>query len=671
MGPQYDSVRLCLAKDACQGGEDPEEQCRRGHKGPYCSVCEDNYYKHGGVCLKCSTSGARLIVSLLPTLSILFCLFLYYLWIIRDRFVDYFWNQAGHLAKKAETYHLGAVKTKFKIILAFVQIINQIPFALDVDFPQIYLKFLDILWLFNLDFVEFVNFECIYKRNFYDKLVESTLGPFIIMGLVVTVLFIRQFIAFRLNNANPSYTYDQFRKESIFCALLLSFIVFSPVSIKVFQTFACENFDDGSSRMIADYTVHCSGSEYNFYTVYAIIMVLIYPLGVPLMYFTLLYLNRDRVNPPSRLVVRDAEKDLVSNSIIQQEKMKLRNSYEDIFIISFLYMTYEPQRWYFEILDCFRRLMLTAVPVLIMRGAITQIVIVLMVSLACVAAYMELKPYTTKSDNSVAVLSQWAITLTLIVSILIRISEDQGLNRQTLGIIAIFINSLVFVVTLLLIFVNDDEIQSSDEVRSFETQSAGLRGKATKKKSNMKLSHFIVELTQKRKSQSKVAKGQSENLELVDSASERPSFAEKIKFVNRKSEAIEEKNDKESNSTDLTGGRSNPNSTARETDIDNFELNRAKLVLRQPGEVDSDDEPDSDDDQGDSDDDSPKKTHHRGQTNGIKPNTTLKKNLSPGKSTVNPLQSSSHFTSSSLHTSKSPTKTRKNSILLTAPHREL
>jgi hypothetical protein len=667
MGSEYDDVRLCLAKDACNGGDDPETQCRQGHKGPYCSVCESGYYKHGGVCLSCSSSGARLVMTLLPTLCFLLCLLLYYLWIIRDKFLHYFWSQADVLAKKAETYHLTGLRTKFKILLAFVQIINQIPFALDVDFPQIYLQFLDILWIFNLDLVEFLNFECIYQRNFYDKLVEATLGPFILITVIISLLFIRLCIASRLNRFNPSYTYSQFRKESIFCSLLLSFVVFSPVSIKVFQTFACESFEDGTSRLIIDYTIQCSGPEYQYYVIYSIFMILIYPLGVPTLYFILLYLNYSQVNPPTLMVVRDSERDLVSNVIIQQEKIKLRNTYQDLYVISFLYLAYEPRRWYFEILDCFRRLMMTAVPVLIMRGAITQIVIVLLTSLACVAAYMELKPYTTQSDNTVAVLSQWAITLTLIVSILIRIGEDQGLDRQALGIIAILINSSVFLVTILLILLGDEEFNPTADMQNLELQTTITKQK--KRIVNMKLSRFIerqaVEMTGKEKKTAGAGTGEeeesSENVcsheetrgsEVSRKSGSRGSIVSRRASVKlkamEKSEAATGKDSEKSSSSPMKArrhssifGRRFSSTSGVETDskeatsgLSPEEERGSRLVKRD--EKDSDDESDSDDDQGDSDDDTPTPT-----TNRQVRKTSKKQQQQQQMATMNPIRSSS------------------------------
>lgn len=272
-----DDVRLCPTKQACKGGDNTTNQCRKGHEGMYCSVCEggafiillywtiflinrcyvDGYYQRAGLCKSCKSSGSDLLLTIIP--SILFGLGLvgYYLYSIRDKIRDYISDKIVEAADKADEYRFGAVKTKFKIILAFVQIIAQIPFVLNVDFPYTYVKFLEILWVFNLDFVEFLNFDCLYYRNFYDKLVTATVGPFVIVGVLALGLYIRHRIAHRLNNINPSYSLQKFRTDAIFFSLLISFIVFSPVSIKILQTFACESFDDGTRRLIADYSIEC------------------------------------------------------------------------------------------------------------------------------------------------------------------------------------------------------------------------------------------------------------------------------------------------------------------------------------------------------------------------------------------------------------------------------
>jgi hypothetical protein len=355
---------------------------------------------------------------------------------------------------------------------------------LNIIFPSIYMSFLNILFLFNLNLRVF-HLDCIYRQNFYDELVQATLAPFFLFTFIWIVLTIRLLIAYRVNAANPSYDMQKYRRGSIFAALIISFVLFSPISILIFQTFACDTFDDGSSYLIADYSISCNTDEHKFYTVYASVMVLVYPIGVPSVYLWLLRVEKDKVNPRTELVVRDDERHLVSESVIQQEKIKLRDSYQEIKYISFLYETYQPRRWYFEIIDCFRRLSLTAVPVLILRGTIAQIVLVLLFSLACVAAYTELKPFVSKSDNLVAIVTQWAITLTLIVALMLEAGSSTNSSKALLGAISLVVNIFVFLMTFYVTVAGEDD---EDELAS--TANTLLSAKKVKKK-KFKLSKIV------------------------------------------------------------------------------------------------------------------------------------------------------------------------------------
>ena len=60
----------------------------------------------------------------------------------------------------------------------------------------------------------------------------------------------------------------------------------------------CEDVGDGSRFMQADYNIDCSSSRYQSSRSFATLMVLVYPAGVPMAYFALLYYGR---NPDSRV----------------------------------------------------------------------------------------------------------------------------------------------------------------------------------------------------------------------------------------------------------------------------------------------------------------------------------------------------------------------------------
>jgi uncharacterized membrane protein YGL010W len=99
---------------------------------------------------------------------------------------------------------------------------------------------------------------------------------------------------------------------------------------------------------------------------------------------------------------------------------------------------------YFEVVECVRRLCLTAIPILFLRSTVLQIILVLLVSLAFTAVYMEVKPFVSVSDNQVAILCQWAITLTLIGSLCLRVDMTDEMSFGPEAIVSAICLSRVF-----------------------------------------------------------------------------------------------------------------------------------------------------------------------------------------------------------------------------------
>ena len=79
--------------------------------------------------------------------------------------------------------------------------------------------------------------------------------------------------------------------------------------------FSCENFDDGAYMLRVDFQIRCGGNVYNSYFLMAILMGLIYPLGVPCMYLFLLYRKRTRLNP--QYFITDDEIQLDEDEVIK------------------------------------------------------------------------------------------------------------------------------------------------------------------------------------------------------------------------------------------------------------------------------------------------------------------------------------------------------------------
>ncbi|CAM9436268.1 unnamed protein product, partial [Ectocarpus fasciculatus] len=398
----------CPFKHACLGGTDVKEQCEPGHEGKYCDVCEDGYvHSADGTCSACNDGSFIAVAIVIPIV-----VFLVFVVVI--------------LADKAEEYNFSSLRTKVKIMITFIQILSQMPSVFGALFPEGYLSFLDIFGLFNLNIISFLSLGCVIESNFYSQLLTATVGPLILVILVAFALLIKKRAT--RHSFNP-YHMAEFRKDMLTAILMITFFIFSPTSITIFEAFTCESFDDGTNQLVADYSINCDTDVHKNYEIYAGFMIIVYPIGIPIFYFYLLVSNHKYVNPSAALVVREDEKML---------------SYTEIQHLSFLYENYAPKRWYFEVLDCFRRLLLTAIPVLILRGTSLQLLLVLMASLVWCIVYMSLKPFERPNDNTIAIMSQWAISFTLIGGVMLKVTADeQNAQYYVIDVLLIFINVTV------------------------------------------------------------------------------------------------------------------------------------------------------------------------------------------------------------------------------------
>lgn len=167
---------------------------------------------------------------------------------------------------------------------------------------------------------------------------------------------------------------------------------------------------------------------------------MLFYLGLPLFYAYHLRRKRELINPPDSAVVKSEERKYISDAVIQREKIALRNSCDKISNLKFIFGSYLPKHMYFEVVECFRRLFLTAIPILFLRSTVLQIILVLLVSLLFIAVYMELKPFVAASDNKIAILCQWAITLTLIGSLCLRVDMSDEMSFGPQAIVSIRFN---------------------------------------------------------------------------------------------------------------------------------------------------------------------------------------------------------------------------------------
>jgi hypothetical protein len=174
--------------------------------------------------------------------------------------------------------------------------------------------------------------------------------------------------------------------------------------------------------MNADLTHQCYDAEWNANLPYMISMVFLYPIGLPALVFTKLYLNRDTL-------------DTVAT------KLEL----------GFLFECYTPKFWWFEIVDMFYKLTVTSlvgfVPVEFQLQFATAFVMVyMMIVLLC-------SPYRRQSDDQLLLLCLCESLLLVYSGFLIYINEDvyglDAVTDYTLSLFLIFCTLMIVLLALL------------------------------------------------------------------------------------------------------------------------------------------------------------------------------------------------------------------------------
>lgn len=276
----------------------------------------------------------------------------------------------------------------------------------NVAYPDLYQHFLDCVNLLNLDLGWLPSVGCIVDFGFHQRLLISTSGP-----LLAMVLLAGTFLhAMRRHGTVCEEAAHIIRWKYLSAVLLLTFLVYSSASATVFQTFACECLHDGNEYLRADYRIQCDSPTHRGWQLYAAFMVVVYPVGIPVAYSILLSRHRRRLTN-----MRSREHDARIRPILQ------------------LWAPYRPSRYYYEIVECVRRISLTGVVVFIYPNTAAQVAITLAMAFAFVLVSEGLSPYASQWDRWISRAGHVIVFLSMYVALLLKVdatnerSESQKL----------------------------------------------------------------------------------------------------------------------------------------------------------------------------------------------------------------------------------------------------
>lgn len=245
----------------------------------------------------------------------------------------------------------------------------------DVSFPNLYESFIEIVALVKLPFRLEASLGCKLDLHFHDELIAKTVGPLVLLGLYIAI---------------DTYPWQRCNREVFsdrFCFVIYWWTVFlySPVTSTVLEALACDNLDDGPTLLRADYRLECKS---NFYTVWAWVAVLVYPFGIALWYWYILYNGRDRTTGTGgRAEVNHTWCACLSgfwstNTAVSEPAIQLSEDY-----------TGKRGCYFYELWECARRVLLAGIVVFILPQTGAQIAITFLMELFFLLVSEVMRPF--------------------------------------------------------------------------------------------------------------------------------------------------------------------------------------------------------------------------------------------------------------------------------------
>ena len=293
----------------------------------------------------------------------------------------------------------------------------------NISYPAIYQKFLDALNVVNLDLSWILSAGCIVDVDFHDRLLMSTISP------IVAVLFLgcTYAAAVRIHSGELE-ALQNVRHKHVSLVLLLTFFVYSSVSSVLFSTFACEVLDDGKNYLRSDYRIECDSPKHRGFKVYAGFMIVLYTVGIPAWYAGLLFRDRD--------LLRQEQKDLGSSSRVSST--------------SDLWKPYRPSVFYYELIECARRILLAGVVVFIYPNSAAQIAITLMIALAFVFVSEGLSPYASRWARWISRTGHIVVLVSMYLALLLKVnvSNERASEQEMFEAVLVAVHVVMVVVIL-------------------------------------------------------------------------------------------------------------------------------------------------------------------------------------------------------------------------------
>jgi hypothetical protein len=455
------TVRVCHTPDACLGGIDTTVQCAASQRqgSAYCSVCAANY--HGGgdgkLCVACEGSSLLtflplLVLAALAVLLVMLALLQQFL-VAKDGERQ---QAAAHskIVQRSSTCFqrvhrvMHRFGVKLRILIGLIQMLRGVNVAFDIPYPEAYLHILRLISAIELNLPASLPLGCVFEVQYYHKLVIMTAVPLAVLLVLAILIRIFDHGGWTADGAPKSrFAWVGAASNTVLAALL--FLLYPSISTSLFSYFICDTLDgegeDGTRLLRVDYSIMCGSPEYNAFMPYTLLMILVFPIGTPLLYYSFMLQQRGRLSRIARSETRaHAKRELIvtsrasacaddpsdaSLSLLAERAEELRSELKGV--LRKVTDGYKMSCYWFELFECARKILLVGLPVFLPPGSPGQLLCGLIVSFATVCMYATFEPYIDVSDGRLQLVCQFEIFFALLSSLVLK-ADPQNATLATL-----------------------------------------------------------------------------------------------------------------------------------------------------------------------------------------------------------------------------------------------
>ena len=293
--------------------------------------------------------------------------------------------------------------TQSKTVWSFAQIMSEVSALLFTLLPGTLRHFYSSLQVTNFDVTFAFALACMNHSlgSYFADLVFTTLTP-IAIALLIWITYVIRVRVLKQHDHDCSQQHFQ-------AFLVLCYLALPEVCTVTFAAFQCAS-DFGpsdASYLRADFGTDCHSDEYRrLIKPWAIVSVLVYPIGVNGMYMLVLYNN----------------KELIKHGGAKH--------------IGFLHDAYTRDAWFWEPIDSLRRISLTGLLVCFGSDE-SRVVAAVLLSFCWVVIYHHASPFARSDDRLIADIANFQI---LFVMILLEISQGSLIKKSTVAALCIGVN---------------------------------------------------------------------------------------------------------------------------------------------------------------------------------------------------------------------------------------